>query len=291
MEDGGWRVLRRRHAERSEASREPETLCCAQGDLPRVFPSSILYPPSSLLLTMPDQRRHRGAHPEDARLFAPERHSELRSAVGDLSWLLTREYASVSALKVVGDRYDLTARQRLAVMRCACSDQQVAERRSREIGLGDVAGQPLLIDGYNLLTTIEAALAGGLVIVGRDGCWRDMASMHGTWRRVEETVPAIERVGGYLEGHGVAGEVTWLLDSPVSNSGRLKGAIEEIVGLRGWRWRVELVPDPDKVLVGAQDSIAVTADSAVLDRCGRWVNLAREIVREMEGIWIVDLSA
>ena len=224
-------------------------------------------------------------------MFAPEQHGGLRSAVGDFSWLLSRGYASASALKVVGDRYDLTARQRLAVMRCACSDRQLAERRSREIGLGDVADRALLIDGYNLLTTIEAALAGGVVIVGRDGCWRDMASMHGTWRRVEETVPAIERVGEYLERHGVAGEVTWLLDSPVSNSGRLKGAIEEIVGLRGWRWRVELVQDPDKVLVGAQDSISVTADSAVLDRCGRWVNLAREIVREIPRAWILDLSA
>jgi hypothetical protein len=241
---------------------------------------------------MPDQRRHRGAHPEDGRLFAPERVEDLRSAVGDFSWLLSRGYASVSGLKVVGDRYDLTARQRLAVMRCACSDHQMADRRSREIGLGDVADQAQLIDGYNLLTTIEAALAGGVVIVGRDGCWRDMASMHGTWRRVEETVPAIERVGEFLQRHvGVAGEVTWLLDSPVSNSGRLKAAIEEIIGLRGWRWRVELVQDPDKVLATAHDAIAVTADSAVLDRCGRWINLAREIVREIEDIWIVDLSA
>jgi hypothetical protein len=239
---------------------------------------------------VPDQRRHRGAHPEDGRLFAPERHGDLRSAVGDLSWLLTRDYASVSALKVVGDRYDLTARQRLAVMRCACSDQQLVERRSREIGLGEVADQPLCIDGYNLLTTIEAALAGGVVIVGRDGCWRDMASMHGTWRRVEETRPAIELVGEYFGRHGVAGEVRWLLDSPVSNSGRLKGAIEEIVGLRGWRWRVELVQDPDKLLVGASDAVVITADSAVLDRCGAWINLAREIVREMPRTWRVDLS-
>ena len=72
---------------------------------------------------MPDKRTHRGAHPQDDRLFAPDQYSALQSATSDLSWLLTREYASPSALKIVGDRYALDARQRLAVMRCACSDE------------------------------------------------------------------------------------------------------------------------------------------------------------------------
>src|SRR5688500_10446127 len=53
---------------------------------------------------MPDHRSHRGPHPEDAGLFAPAVHPTLRSAVADLSWLLTRGYADPSALKLVGDR-------------------------------------------------------------------------------------------------------------------------------------------------------------------------------------------
>src|SRR5205823_7732523 len=131
--------------------------------------------------------RHRGAHPEDRELFAPKWHVALRGAVADFSWLLSRDYATPSALKVVGDRYGLSARQRTAVMRSACSDSARASRLERETQLANVAGRPLWIDGYNVLTSVEAALAGGVIIVGRDGCWRDMASMHGTWRRVEET--------------------------------------------------------------------------------------------------------
>ena len=148
---------------------------------------------------------------------------------GGFSWLLSRDYASPSALKVVGDRYGLTARQRTAVMRSSCSDGARAARLGREIGLEEVAGRAVWIDGYNVLTTVETALAGGAVIVGRDGCWRDMASMHGTWKRVEETRPAIARVGERLERAGVK-DVVWFLDSPVSNSGRLKGTILEIGG-------------------------------------------------------------
>ena len=40
----------------------------------------------------PDIRKHRGPHPEDATLFANERLSTLRTAVSELSWLLTRDY-------------------------------------------------------------------------------------------------------------------------------------------------------------------------------------------------------
>ena len=69
---------------------------------------------------MPDRRRHRGKHPEDARLFAESHHASLRMAVSEYSWLLTREYAEESALKLIGDHHGLTVRRRQPVMRSAC---------------------------------------------------------------------------------------------------------------------------------------------------------------------------
>src|SRR5262249_22963751 len=141
-----------------------------------------------------------------------------------------------------------------------------------------LGGQTLLIDGYNLLTTIEAALAGGFVLAARDGAFRDMASMHGTWRRVAETEPAIELVGSFLAQTGVAG-CHWYLDRPVSNSGRLKRILLDLSAANDWRWEVELVDDPDRILATATALVA-TADSAILDRCPACVNLAAEIIRD-----------
>jgi len=48
--------------------------------------------------------------------------------------------------------------------------------------------------------------------------------MHGTFRAVEETQPAIELIGLHLREAGVAA-CRWYLDSPVSNSGRLKQSL------------------------------------------------------------------
>ena len=47
-------------------------------------------------------------------------------------------------------------------------------------------------------------MGGGIVLLARDGCYRDMASMHGTYRKVAETVPALEAIGRTRTHHGVA---------------------------------------------------------------------------------------
>ncbi len=117
---------------------------------------------------MPDKRTHRGPHPADEKLFAPAAIADLRAALADFCLLLTKGYADKSALKLVGDRFSLTERQRLAVMRSACSDQQLASRSQRRVELKDVAGQSIAIDGYNVLITVEAAMSGGLIFKGRD---------------------------------------------------------------------------------------------------------------------------
>lgn len=238
---------------------------------------------------MPDTRLHRGPHPEDARLFAVDAWPRLRAATADLCWLLDRGYAGPSSLKLVGDRHELAARQRTAVARAACSTAQRDDRLRRRLDPAGAAGGVLLIDGYNLLTTIEAALAGGVILHARDGCFRDMASMHGSYRKVRETAPALELIGGYVARLGVAA-CHWLLDSPVSNSGRLRSVMLALAAARGWAWQVELVTNPDPLLCQAQRPI-VTSDSVVLDRAGSWLNLARPIVeRHVPDAAIVDLS-
>jgi hypothetical protein len=225
---------------------------------------------------LPDKRKHRGANPQDAAAFGADRWPALRQAVADLSWLLSSGYAEKSSLKLVGDRYRLTERQRLGVMRCACSDQALARRKEHEVAPAAAAGECLLLDGYNVLTTVEAALAGGLIIQGRDGCYRDLASMHGSFRKVAETAPAIELVGRQLAALDVP-RCVWYLDRPVSNSGRLKTVIAGLAERNRWCWQIELVNSPDMALIAA-DQIAASADSVILDRCRRWCNLARSIV-------------
>jgi hypothetical protein len=174
------------------------------------------------------------------------------------------------------------------VMRGVCSDQQLACRSERRVELPNLAGESIAIDGYNVLITIEAAMSGGFIFKGRDGCYRDLASVHGTYRKVTETIPAVQLIGKFLREIG-AGEPLWLLDSPISNSGRLKTLIGELARKNGWNWEIELLLSPDAELKKT-DLVVATSDSVVLDECKSWVNLATEITKErVPFVRVIDL--
>ncbi|QGJ68760.1 DUF434 domain-containing protein [Planctomycetales bacterium 10988] len=238
---------------------------------------------------MSDSRKHRGPHPEDQKLFAEDQVPQLQEAVKDLAWLFNRGYASTSALKLVGDRYELLARQRTAVARCTCTDAAAERRNQHQLTLSELAGCEVWIDGYNVLTSIEAALSRGVILHARDGCYRDMASMHGSYRKVSETIPALHLLGEMLAAGGVS-QCHWLLDSPVSNSGRLKTILQGIAEGRRWNWETTLVPDPDQELM-ASDEIVISSDSLILDHAQRWFNLVRHTIdQRISDAWIVHLD-
>jgi len=129
-----------------------------------------------------------------------------------------------------------------------------------------------------VLITVEAAMSGGIIFKGRDGCCRDLASIHGTYRKVTETIPALRLIGGFLRQIG-GGPIRWLLDSPVSNSGRLKTLIGELAEENGWNWEIELLQSPDAELKRTE-AVVATSDSVVLDNCRSWVNLAEGIIKD-----------
>lgn len=213
----------------------------------------------------------------------------LRKATSDLCWLLSRGYAHHSALELVGNRYALRERQRLAVGRCACADESVQRRREHCLLPETMRGKGLWLDGYNVLMALEAALGGGVVLVGRDDCCRDVLGIHGSYHRVQETSPVLQLIGALTAEWGIS-LCHWWLDKPVSNSGRLKALILDVAQRQGWNWEVDLAMNPDRVLADSGEVVA-TADSAILDQCERWFNLARLVItRGIPNANLVDLS-
>ncbi len=238
---------------------------------------------------MEPTHRHRGADPEDERSFGPSRLAALRQACSDLCWLLDHGYGIASATELVGDHFHLTRRQRIAIARCACSREARDRRQEHCVAQAQLQGQELWLDGFNVLTAVETALGGGVILIGRDGCCRDVAGVYARYYKVEETVPALRAIGEFA----AQSEVTrchWWLDSPVDNAGRLKGIIRDVATEAGWPWEVELVTNPDRVLSTAEQIVS-SSDHAILDRCQRWFNLAREVITQhVPHARIVDLG-
>ena len=150
-------------------------------------------------------------------------------------------------------------------------------------------GEEVIIDGFNLIITIEAALSGGVLLSCRDGCIRDLSSVHGSYRSVNETADAIIMIGEVLADAG-AKSAAWILDKPISNSGRLAQRIRELAANRSWAWTVDLAFNPDAELIRSK-SMVISSDGPLLDRVLRWSNLAGLMIeKRVADAWLIDLS-
>lgn len=237
---------------------------------------------------MGHEQRSRGDHPEDEHLFCGPQIEKLRDALKDFCWLLTRGYAHACSLKLIGDKFQLTQRQRMLLMRSGCTDQQRQSRLDKHRSLANIAGASLFLDGFNILISIEHALAQGGVFIGQDGCYRDLASVHGTYKRVQQTSEAIRLIGATLHELQVF-DTTWLLDKPVSNSGRLREVLVEIASQNRWNWQVHLCQSPDEELKKVTGTV-VSTDSVILDAVDDWFHLSQQVIdRHVQSVKLIDL--
>ncbi|HKK75128.1 MAG TPA: DUF434 domain-containing protein [Saprospiraceae bacterium] len=221
-------------------------------------------------------KRNRGKKSRDDEIFGPKWQAVFKDAVDDCCFLLTRGYAMNSVHQLVGNRYRLNSRQRHALRRMSSSDQAIRLRQSKSCRPRELDGAPVEIDGFNLLILLENVLSGAYVFKCRDSTYRDISSVHGSYKRVEKTEAAIILVGEALADLQPA-SVKWYFDRPVSNSGRLKTWLLKISGEQAWEWQVETVFNPDKQLADSE-AIVITSDAVILDEARRWFNFGAYLI-------------
>jgi hypothetical protein len=149
--------------------------------------------------------------------------------------------------------------------------------RSAPEAFAALRGRTLCIDGFNLLITLETALGGGIILIGSDGCYRDIANVHGSYALRAETEAAIALVAECLKTAGVA-DALWLFDRPVSNSGRAAALVNRCAEKTGVPMHAETALQVDGKIRACPD-IAVTADSGILSDTASWFDLAGEVIR------------
>jgi hypothetical protein len=229
-------------------------------------------------------RKHRGLAPEDKVFFDANRLERLKAAVCDLSWLLTRGYKASAAISLVGNHFQLSARERLAIVHAA-SDGTV---RHPPQPFAALEGKRVCVDGFNVLITLETALGGGIVLRGMDGCYRDIADIQGSYSLRFETEQAVELAVTTLKKANVK-EVLWLFDRPVSNSGRLVGLVRKTAQNIGIPMQAKTADQVDGKIKQC-DGIAVTADSDILAGVPAWFDLAGWIIEhDVPTAQIIDL--
>lgn len=234
---------------------------------------------------MPDPRR--GFVPEDIKEFNEESLKILRRAQQDILYLIERGYPIKNASTFVSNHFMLSERQRLAIVR-ATSESTILDMRCSKELTKDTIGKKVFIDGLNLIITLEVALSAGTLIRCMDHNIRDLAGLRGTYRLIDETDQAIQLIGDKLTDLKVE-EVTFYLDSPVSNTGRLKQRILDLLKAYPLKVNTELVNNADVILQNMDN--VITSDAIILNQCQSWFNLTEAIIAEkFPKLMVIDLS-
>jgi hypothetical protein len=232
----------------------------------------------------------RGFNEHDPLFFSKEEAVQmLKVAQEEIEWLIGRTYRIDSALEFVSNHYQFSSRQRIALLRATATELQVQNRKSKLLPITSMKDSGIYIDGFNLIINLEVALSSSVSILGRDGVIRDLAGLRGTYRLIDKTDKALELIGLTFKELQVP-SVKFLLDAPVSNSGRLRNRILEHA--RAWNIpaEVELVPNPDSIL--SRLGRVITGDSVILDECISWFNLLRFIIEDkVKEALVIDLES
>ena len=228
----------------------------------------------------------RGYVPSDDIEFSDESILTLSKAGRDLCYLLNRGYNIKGASTFVGNHYLLSERQRLALVRCISTEENIDLRKSKEI-VDKLEGAVVNIDGFNTIITLEVAFSGTPLLKCMDGTIRDLAGLRGTYRLIDKTDMAIVEIGKALEAKGIK-EAVFYLDAPVSNSGRLRARILELLAEFDFAVSVNIINNVDSVL--EKLDYVITSDAIILDKCISWFNLNKVILEgNVAGCAFIDI--
>jgi len=229
----------------------------------------------------------RGFVPTDEIEFNEKNLKILKTAQKDICTLINRGYSIDKTTEFVGNHFMLSSRQRLALKRAIAPDNDIISRANRLINkLPDKS--VVNIDGLNLIITLEVVLSNSTVIKCMDKTIRDLAGLRGTYRIIDKTPLALKLISNKFNSMNIS-KAVFYLDSPVSNTGRLKTTILELS--KDWNFEVEvnLVYNAD-VILEKLDNV-ITTDGIILNKCNSWLNTAYEIANErIDNFRYIDLS-
>lgn len=223
--------------------------------------------------------RNRGKNTGDDTLFSSKKQvDKLKLATQDMHYLLSRGYAEKASSELVGNHYRLKTRQIQALRGASASENQIQNRKNKELQISDLKNKTIYLDGFNVLILLESLLSDAYIFEGTDGCFRDLSGVHGTYKRVNQTQQSIKLVATFFKKSQVENMI-WIFDKPVSNSGRIKQIIVDFANENTLNWNVELEFNPDKFLAENAE-IIVSSDAWILDFCKNWFNLIGYLITE-----------
>ena len=221
----------------------------------------------------------------------------------DLLELLDKQYPKKASLELVGNRYNLNRDERLILYRGVFDTESMERRKKKRFdfvrGMGPDSFniERVIIDGYNVLISIESYLKGKIIFRALDGYVRDTSGVHGNHAIDDCTQRSVVLIADFVKDLTAEvrsqPDVRVFLDSPVSKSGELARSITDLFKQRGVEAEVKALKNPDSVIEvmskESAHSLTATSDTVIIDKVEQVVDIPDFVTKNVFGASVLDL--
>lgn len=207
----------------------------------------------------------------------PLRKDLLIPAARDLRFLLSRGYPRKSSISFIGDHFQLHQGERDLLYRGTFTRDQSRTRQAKKVRTKTIRGEKLVVDGHNVLITLESALKGRPLLLADDNFVRDISRVFCRFRPTDTTKAAWNLIEKFFVDY-LPCHVTIVLDAPLSRSRELAARIRRWMKNAGIKGDAIAAAMPESYLL-ALEGIKASADSGIIDRSSRVFDLAGHIIR------------
>ncbi len=209
-----------------------------------------------------------------------------QSAIKDVIYLYDRNYPEKTVIQAVGNRYRLSRQERMILYRGI--SKKTYRKSINPVEHSCIRQNKIIVDGFNVLITVESYLKGVIVFRGIDNITRDIAGIHSYKSRPEICRKAVSLlIDAFLElGPGF---VTIIFDNPVSMSGEIADTMNRKFSESGIEGYAYTDKSPDYLLKNS-DQVVCTSDSVIISSSDLVFDLPAFIIEHMLRKKIFSLS-
>lgn len=206
---------------------------------------------------------------------------KLQEAAYDLRFLLNRGYRKKGALQFVANKYLLNKHERNYLARSVFSNLKSVKRREKIVYISKIKDRFLLVDGYNVLITVESIYHEDhdSIVLCDDGVVRDLNAVFGKYKVSDVTEMALNSILSLINLYGPL-YTCFFFDSPVSFSGRLAGLTKKLLEDYKLTGNVCLTKNVDNEIVrlsNVKNGVVATSDGVIIDKVDAVVDIPRRI--------------
>lgn len=154
----------------------------------------------------------------------PDLREKLLKPARDIRSILRWDYPKFATIRFVAEHFQLSVEERNILTRVIMPPEKVVSRIRKKTNCDGIKDRDLLLDGYNVLLSVDSLLKNEPMWFCDDGYVRDTRYYFSKASQAEDIGEALNSVLEFLS-EASPKSITFLFDSQISRSGELAGFV------------------------------------------------------------------